>query len=99
MRIQGYLQSSNNTCFQFEIILGTKRGSVFPKITQRSVNIEQLLEVSKLMRIGFLSEICRQSRALISAKKWRVWEEFLNWHFLENKNAHDLRNNTVDLGI
>ena len=43
------------------------------------------------MRIGFLSEICRQSRALISAKKWRVWEEFLNWHFLENKNAHDLQ--------
>ena len=51
------------------------------------------------MRIGFLSEICRQSREIISAKKWRVWEEFLNWHFLENKNAHDLRNNTVDLGI
>ena len=51
------------------------------------------------MRICFLSEICRQSRSLIFAKKWRVWEEFLNWHFLENKNAHDLRNNTVDLGI
>ena len=51
------------------------------------------------MRISFLSEICRQSKALISAKKWRVWEKFLNWHFLENKNAHGLRNNTVDLGI